>query len=118
AFFVAAWRLFRNSFVALAALVSFAFLLPVISFSRDTYSEIPLQVLVFTALWILADRGSFLRPRIALVAGLFLGLLQAARIDGLVSLTGVGLLFAIMWLAAPSENRRPVAFSAGACALG
>ena len=98
AFFVAAWRLLRNGIVALGALVCFAFLLPEVSFSRDSYSEIPMQVLVFTALWILTDRGTFLRPRIALVAGLFLGLLQAARIDGLVSLTGVGLLFAVMWL--------------------
>ena len=61
AFFVAAWRLFRSSFVALAALVSFAFLLPVISFSRDSYSEIPLQALVFTALWIL-DRSRLVPP--------------------------------------------------------
>ena len=73
AFFVAAWRLLRNPFVALAAVVSFAFLLPEISFSRDSYSEIPMQVLLFTALWILADLGTFRRPRIALVAGLVLG---------------------------------------------
>ena len=73
AFFVAAWRLLRNPFVALAALVSFAFLLPVVSFSRDSYSEIPMQLLVFTALWILTDRVPFLRPRVAFVAGLFLG---------------------------------------------
>jgi hypothetical protein len=118
AFFVAAWRLLRNAFVALAALVSFAFLLPVISFSRDSYSEIPLQALVFTALWILADRGTFLRPRAAFVAGIFLGLLQATRIDGLVSLTGVGLLFAIMWIISRGSDRRRAALSAGACALG
>jgi hypothetical protein len=118
AFFVAAWRLVRNPFVALAALVSFALLLPVVSFSRDNYSEIPLQVLVFTALWILADRATFLRPRVAFVAGIFLGLLQAARIDGLVALTGVGLLFAIMWIIAGAHEKRRVAWSAGACAVG
>jgi hypothetical protein len=117
AFFVAAWRLVRDGVVALAALVCFAFLLPVVSFSRDSYSEIPLQVLVFTALWILADRGTFLRPRVALVAGLFLGLLQSTRIDGLVALTGVGLLFAIMWLISGTGRRR-VALSAGAVGLG
>ena len=118
AFFVAAWRLVRDPYAALAALVSFAFLLPVVSFSRDSYSEIPMQVLVFTALWILADRGAFLRPRVALVAGLFLGMLQAARIDGLVALTGVALLFAIMWIVAGAPDRRSVALSAGACGLG
>ena len=81
-------RLLRNPFVALAALVSFALMLPEVSFSRDSYSEIPMQVLIFTALWILTDRESFLRPRVALVAGLILGMLQAARIDGLVALLG------------------------------
>ena len=85
-----AWRLLRNPYVALAALVSFAFLLPEVSFSRDTYSEIPMQVLLFTALWILTDRGAF-RP----AAGrrwspaCSSGMLQAARIDALVALTGV-----------------------------
>ena len=118
AFFVAAWRLLRNPYVALAALVSFAFLLPEVSFSRDTYSEIPMQVLIFTGLWILADRQAFRRPRVALVAGLVLGMLQAARIDALAALTGLALLFAIMWLAADEHDRRPVALSAAACGIG
>ena len=118
AFFVAAGRLLRNPFVALAALVSFALILPEVSFSRDSYSEIPMEVLIFTALWILTDRESFLRPRVALVAGLILGMLQAARIDGLVALLGVGLLFAIMYLAAAGRDRRTVAISAGACGVG
>jgi hypothetical protein len=117
-FFVAAWRFLRNPYVALAAVVSFAFVLPEVSFSRDAYSEIPMQVLLFTALWILADRQAFRRPRIALVAGLVLGMLQAARIDGLVPLTGLGLLFAIMWMLADRRGRRSVALCSGACALG
>ena len=45
---------------------------------RDTFSEIPMQVLLFTAVWIFADRRAFRRPRVALVAGLLLGMLQAA----------------------------------------
>jgi hypothetical protein len=118
AFFVAAGRLLRNPFVALAALVSFALILPEVSFSRDSYSEIPMEVLIFTALWILTDRESFLRPRVALVAGLILGMLQAARIDGLVALLGVGLLFAIIYLAATGRDRKTVAISAAACTAG
>ena len=118
AFFVAAWRLIREPVVALVALVAFAFLLPQISFSRDAFSEIPMQVLLFTALWILADRRAFRRPRVAFVAGLLLGTMQAARIDALVALTGLALLFAVMWLLADVRNRRAVALSAGACALG
>jgi len=45
-------------------------------------------------------------------------MLQAARIDGLVSLTGVALLFAIMWIIAGVPDRRSVALSAGAFGLG
>jgi hypothetical protein len=118
AFFVAAWRLLRNPYVALAALVSFAFLLPELSFSRDSYSEIPMQLMLFTALWILTDLDAFVRPRVTFVAGVLLGMLQAARIDALVSLMGVGLLFALMWLRADGHDRRRVAVGAGACAVG
>src|SRR5262249_20010030 len=118
AFFVAAWRLLREPLVALVALVSFSFLLPQISFSRDAFSEIPLQVLLFTGLWIFADRRAFRQPRVALVAGLLLGMLQAARIDALVVLLGLPPLFAVMWLLAHPQHRGAVARSAGACALG
>jgi hypothetical protein len=118
AFFVAAWRLVRHPFVALAALVSFAFVLPEAWFSRDAYSEIPMQVLIFTGMWILTDREAFHRPRVALAAGLVLGMLQAARIDALAALTGLALLFAIMWLVADTHARRPVATSAVACGIG
>ena len=118
AFFVAAWRLVRNPFVALAALVSFAFLLPEVSFSRDTYSEIPMQVLIFTGLWILVDRAAFRRPRLALVAGLVLGMLQAARIDALAALTGLAPLFAVVWLVADARDRRSVALSGAALGIG
>lgn len=118
AFFVAAWRLLRYPFVALAALVSFAFLLPEVWFSRDAYSEIPMQVVIFTGLWILIDRDAFRRPRIALVAGLVLGMLQAARIDALAALTGLALLFAIVWLVTDLHDRRSVVKSAAACGIG
>jgi hypothetical protein len=118
AFFVAAWRLLRQPVVALVALVAFGLLLPQISFSRDAFSEIPLQLLLFTALWIFADRRAFRMPRVALVAGLLLGMLQAARIDALVVLLGVPPLFAVMWLLADPRHRGAVARSAGACAIG
>ncbi len=69
ALWVVAWRLLRYPFVALAALVAFAFVLPEVSFSRDTYSEIPTQVVLFTALWMLIDRNVLRRPRLALRGG-------------------------------------------------
>src|SRR5262249_34373401 len=56
--------------------------------------------------------------RVALVAGLLLGMLQAARIDAPVVLLGLPPLFAVMWLLAHPQHRGAVARSAGACALG
>ncbi len=118
ALFVAAWRILRVPWIALAAVVTFAFLLPEVSFSRDTYSELPTQVFLFTAVWILAARDAFRKPRVALGAGLLLGALQMARIDAMAELLGVPLLFALIWATAHPEERRSVARSAGACALG
>jgi hypothetical protein len=118
ALFVAAWRLLRYPFVALATIVAFAFVLPEVSFSRDTYSEIPSQVLLFTALWILVDRNVLRRPRLALVAGLFLGALQCVRIDALAAMLGLPVLFAVAWLRSDDADRRSVARAATACAAG
>ena len=118
AFFVAAWRCLRRPLVALAALVSFAFVIPEVSFSRDAYSEIPCQILLFSALWILADRRGLRTPKTAFVAGLLLGCVQAARIDAIALLVGLPVLFATAWILAAPRDRRAVAASAGACAVG
>ena len=45
-------------------------------------------------------------------------MLQAARIDALAALTGLALLFAVMWLVADGRDRRAVTVSAAACGLG
>ncbi len=118
ALFVVAWRLLRYPFVALAVVVSFAFVLPEVSFSRDTYSEIPTQVVLFTALWMLVDRGVLRRSRLALVAGLFLGALQGIRIDAVAAMLGLPLLFAIAWLRSDEADRPSVLRAAAACAAG
>ena len=77
-----------------------------------------MQVLMFTALWLLADLRTYRRPRVALVVGVLLGMLQAARIDALAVLTGLGVLFAVIWLVAGAADRRSVAVSSGLCAIG
>ena len=118
ALFVAAWRLVGNPYAALGALVAFAFLLPEVWFSRDTYSELPAQVLLFTALWILLDRGTFFRPRVVFVAALFLGALQSVRIDALAFLLGIPLLFAVVFVSTNRSQQGVVARSVGACAFG
>jgi hypothetical protein len=115
--FVAAWRFTRNGLVALAAVVAFAFVIPEISFSRDTYSEIPSQVLLFTVLWILIDARCLERARAALVAGLLLGALQMIRIDAFALMLGVPVLFAVAACRADA-NRRRVLVAAGACFAG
>lgn len=118
AFFLAAWRLIQNPYVALGALVAFAFLLPEVWFSRDTFSELPTQVLLFTALWVLLDRANLLRPRIVLLVALMLGALQSVRIDALAHLLGLPLLFAVTFVSSVPSHRATVRRSAAACGLG
>jgi hypothetical protein len=119
AFYVLAWRLFRRPLFALAAMLALAFLIPQISFSRDSYSEIPSQILLFTALWLLVTPRLLPRWRVALTSGLFLGALEATRIDAIVFLIGVPVLLVVAWLRADRDRRRrdvlpaAVAFVAG-----
>jgi hypothetical protein len=105
AFFVLAWRLLRRPWFALAATLTLAFLVPQVWFSRDAYSEIPSQILLFTALWLIADRRIFPDTRTALTSGLFLGALWAVRIDALVFLIGLPVLLAIAWLRVDVKTR-------------
>ncbi len=96
-FFVLAWKLLRRPWFALAATLALAFSMPEVSFSRDTYSEIPSQVLLFTAIWLLTTDQEIRWP-VALTAGLFLGALEAVRIDALVFLIGIPPLLAVLWI--------------------
>ena len=109
AFFVLAWRLIGVPKFALAATIALAFTIPQVSFSRDTVSEIPTQVLVFTALWLLTTRGRLPSMGATAAAGLLLGLTQAVRIDALILLMGFPLLGAIAWLRSNSADRRGIA---------
>jgi hypothetical protein len=106
AFFLLTWRLFRRPALALAATFCIALVIPQVSFSRDSYSEIPTQIFVFAALALLVDTRRFPRPKVAFVAGLFLGATQATRIDGLALLIGVPLVLAIAWLATDEPGSR------------
>jgi hypothetical protein len=119
AFFVLAWRLMRNPWFALAAMLALAFIIPQVWFTRDAYSEVPSQILIFTALWLLSSRRVVPPWRVALTSGLFLGALWAVRIDAIVFLIGVPLFMMIAWLRADPDARatriRPsiLAFGAG-----
>ena len=106
AFYVLAWRLLRRPLFALAAMLALAFVIPQVSFSRDSYSEIPSQILLFTALWMLVTPRLLPKWRVALASGLFLGALEATRIDAIVFLIGVPVLLLIAWLRADRDLRR------------
>lgn len=119
AFFVLAWRVLRKPLFALSAMLALALIIPQVSFSRDSYSEIPSQILLFTALWLLVSSRVLPRWRVALVAGLFLGSLEATRIDAIVYLIGIPVACALAWLRAdPAERRRVTLLSIVAFAVG
>ena len=106
AFYLLAWRLFRRPLFALAAMLALAFIIPQISFSRDSYSEIPSQIFLFTALWLLVSPRIVPSWRAALTSGLFLGALEATRIDALVFLIGVPVFLAVAWLRTEDRDQR------------
>jgi hypothetical protein len=119
AFFVFAWRLFRRPLFALSAMLALAFIIPQVSFSRDSYSEIPSQILLFTGLWLIVTPRMLPRWRVALAAGLFLGTLEATRIDAIVFLIGIPVLLLVAWLrTAPEVRRRLMLPSIAAFAAG
>jgi len=122
AFYVLATRLLRHTLAALGATATLALLMPQISFSRDSTTEIPIQLLLFTALWLLGDRRTLRRPRAAFVAGLLLGLVQAMHVDGLAFLVGLPAVFAITWLHTNRERRtqlrRGIPAACGGVAVG
>jgi hypothetical protein len=105
-FYLLAARLLRHPFAALAATATLAVTMPQVAFSRDSAAEIPMQVLLFTAIWLLFDRRTLRSAGTGFCAGLLLGLLQAMHGDGLVYLLGLPLLFAVQWLRAKHADRR------------
>jgi hypothetical protein len=118
-FFVLAWRLFRQPWFALAAMLVLASIVPEVSFSRDTYTEILTQVFLFAALALLVDRSAWPHWRVALGAGLLLGALQATHVDAVLILAGVPVVMLVAWLRAPTDiERRRVRTSNDALVVG
>ena len=117
AFFVVASRVLRNSLAALGCVAVLAFAMPQVFFSRDAYSELPTQVLLFTALWLLCDEGVLKRAGVLVVAGLSLGFIQAVRIDGLAIVAGLPPIFAVAWYRTARPERKRLVVNAIACAI-
>lgn len=107
AFYLLARRVVKYPLAALGATLCFGFLMPQVSFSRDSTTEIPMQVLLFTAAWLLCDARTLQHRGSAFLVGLFLGLLQAIHIDGLAFVVGLPFIGLVAWLRTePSQRRR------------
>jgi hypothetical protein len=117
-FYLLAARLLRQPFAALAATATLAFTMPQIMFSRDTSAEIPTQVLLFTALWLLCDRRTLRHRGTGFCVGILLGLLQAIHGDGVVFLLGLPALFAVLRLRAKHVDRRALRGGIVGCSTG
>src|SRR5437764_2434709 len=88
AFYLLANRLLQHPVWALAATATLALLMPQTSFGRDSTTEIPIQILLFTAIWLLCDRRTLSAAGTAFTVGLMLGIVQAMHVDGLAFLVG------------------------------
>jgi len=118
AFYALARRVLRYPIAALGAMLTLGFLMPQISFSRDSMTEIPVQVLLFTGIWLLCDDRTFRWRGTAFTAGVFLGLTQAMHIDGLAFLVGLPFVCLAVWLQTDPGDRPRVTQTVVACGVG
>jgi hypothetical protein len=72
--------------------------MPQVAFSRDSTTEVSMQVLLFSAIWLLCDRRTLQYRGTAFTAGLFVGLLQAIHVDGLAVIMGLPFVALVYWL--------------------
>lgn len=110
-FYLLARRVLRNPIAALGATLCLGLLMPQVAFSRDSTTEISMQVLLFSAVWLLCDRRTFRHRGTALTAGLFVGLLQPIHIDGLAFIMGLPFVALLAWLQTERAERRRVAWA-------
>lgn len=92
--------------------------MPVMVFSRDTYSEPLATALLFGGLWVLglAERSPRWVPW--LLAGLLLGATCMARVDGYLNLMAVTLALGLHLRLRDDGGRRSTGLRVGACAVG
>ncbi len=84
---------FVRPWIALAAMTALAADLVELHFMRDSYSELPTQVVLLGGLWLLTRRGTP-KPAVAGFTGLLLGATVMARIDGPLYLIAIPFVLA------------------------
>lgn len=96
---------------SLVAMTALAVSLPQMHFARDTFSELPAQLLVFAGLALLWDAVASRRTGLGLLAGLVLGVSCTARIDAFFYLVPLVVLATVLVLA--GRQRVAAALTAG-----
>ncbi len=111
ALFVLAAR-WMQPWAAAGATIAVAVSLPQAFFSRDTFSEVPVQLFLCAgiALAVRAFDGDDDRIGPALVAGILLGASVATRVDALIALVAVPLWMSARWIERPRLVSRRVLF--------
>src|SRR5262245_59352921 len=105
AFYLLASRVIRHPVAALAAMATLAFLMPQMWFSRDSVTEVPIQLVLFAAVWLLCDPRTVRVRGAAFAVGLMLGILPAMQTEALVLLAGLPAVFALLWLHSRRRDR-------------
>jgi len=98
AYYLLATRLIEHPVAALGAMVTLSLLMPQVSFSRDSTTEIPLQLMLFTAVWLLCDPRTARARGSAFTVGLLLGIAPALHLESLVFLLGLPLVLGLLRL--------------------
>jgi hypothetical protein len=105
AFYMLASRVTGHPIAALGAMTTLAFLMPQGWFSRDSTAEIPIQLLLFAAVWLLCDPRTLRGRGSAFTVGLLLGIVPALQTVGLVLLAGLPVVFALLWVHTRRRDR-------------
>ena len=105
---------------AAGATAAVAVSLPQAFFSRDAFSEVPVQLFLCggIALAVWAMTGERDRAAPAFVAGIVLGASVATRVDALVALVALPLWMSALWLDSPRRTARRLLFLGIGTAIG
>ena len=106
-FFVFATKLLRP-WPAAGATIALGLSLVQVHFSRDAYTEVLTQMLLFGGLWALLSARQTLHPGRAAIAGLLVGAASMARLDAFIFLVPLAIYIAydvVSFHATPAEPR-------------